>query len=70
MLRLVAVVWAVPIDLPPIDLVSKPRVADAATLIPAVRELYNAGLAELGDDEDYTGIVKRLERQVGVELEG
>ena len=44
--------------------------APAATLIPAVRELYNAGLAELGDDEDYTGIVKRLERQVGVELEG
>ena len=38
--------------------------------VPAVRELYNAGLAELGDDEDYTGIVKRLERQVGVELEG
>ena len=38
MLRLVAVAWAVPIDLPPIDLVSKPRVADAATLIPAGRE--------------------------------
>ena len=43
--------------------------APGATLIPAVRELYDAAMEELGQDVDYTAVVKRLERLEGVVLE-